>query len=286
MGDGSDLAFLVPLWRRTRNIDRVYSAVRSTTPAARVLFVASADDDVVLSALADRALLTDRNALVVDYPGGDFGDYAKKINAGYRATIEPFLFTGADDVVPHPGWYDAARALVICPHGDETCPCQDTGPDACHYQGDDPMPCPTTGERPCRSCARVAVVGTVDQCNRRTIQGLHSTHSLVARWWADCCAVIDNPGAIYCELYGHEWCDDELVRSAMNRGAYAHAFDSIVEHFHMDRDRSLDDETYRRGRSRSKENRRVFLRRRKLWGDGPNRPAQYPRRPQVARRLR
>jgi hypothetical protein len=28
-----------------------------------------------------------------------------------------------------------------CPHGDETCPCQDG--DACHYEGPDAMQCPT-----------------------------------------------------------------------------------------------------------------------------------------------
>lgn len=285
---GVDLAFIIPLWKRTRNVERVYGAVRATTPDARVLFVASSDDRDVLGELGRLSLLTDRNALIVDWPGGSRGDYARKINAGYQATDEPFLFTGADDVVPHPGWYQAARSVMRCPHGDETCPCQDGTPESCHYQGVDPMRCPRTGDAPCRSCSRVSVVGTVDGCNPRTMKGLHSTHSLVARWYADCCAVIDAPGAIYCEAYSHEWCDDELVRTAMSRGAYAHAFDSIVEHLHMTRDATLDDDTYRRGREQSKTNRRIFMRRRHLWGDGTPPPRgnyRSPRPPRVARRL-
>lgn len=246
MNVGDDLAFVIPLWKRTRNVERVYGAVRATTPGARILFVVSADDDPVRGELSRLSLLTDRNALVVDWPGGSHGDYAKKINAGYRATDEPMIFTGADDVIPTPGWYDEARQLIGNP---------------------------------------VGVVGTVDNCNPRTRVGAHSTHSLVARWWADCCAVIDRPGAVYCELYSHEYCDDELVRSAMFRDAYVHAFESIVEHEHPWRHPELDDDTYRHGRAQTRRNGQIFRRRRHLWGDGrPGRRQQYPRRPEVTRR--
>ena len=34
----------------------------------------------------------------------------------------------------------AAVRRERCPHGDETCPCQDG--DQCHYDGENPMPCP------------------------------------------------------------------------------------------------------------------------------------------------
>jgi hypothetical protein len=34
------------------------------------------------------------------------------------------------------------RSTVRCPHGDLTCPCQDTGPAACHYEGGDAFICP------------------------------------------------------------------------------------------------------------------------------------------------
>jgi glycosyltransferase involved in cell wall biosynthesis len=237
---GGDLVIVIPLWRRTANIDRVWESARAATPDARILFVVSAGDSAVLAAITEAQGRYD--ALILDGKGGERGDYAQKINAGYRATDRPFIFTGADDLLFHPGWYDAARALMT----DE-----------------------------------VGVVGTVDRCNGRTTEGSHSTHSLVARWYADQGACIDEDHVIYKELYWHEFCDDEMCRTAMSRGAYAHAYDAIVEHRHMLIDSSLDDPTYRHGRSNTARSRNLFRRRRLMWGDGRRSSTQirsYPRR--------
>lgn len=256
MMDGADLAFIVPLWRRTKNIERLYDAIRLTTPAALIVFVVSNEDAEAMSAVArqvahDLGERIDSGVpghdgwvipVVVPGAGGEPGDYARKINAGYRMTNAPYLFTGADDVVPQPGWYDAARALMV---------------------------------------DGIGVVGTVDQCNHRTINGAHSTHSLVARWYADQGACMDQDHVIYHEGYQHEFCDDEMIRTAMHRGAYAHAFDAVVEHVHMLRDRTLDDAVYRHGRSKSSLSRMLFKRRRGLWGD---RPQRSPRNARLARR--
>jgi hypothetical protein len=258
---GKDVAVVIPLWRRTKNIDRVTCSLLDTVPLAHICFVVSSGDEWITPWTT-----LPGDTIVVDGVGGEPGDYARKINAGYRATEEPFIFTGADDLVFHDGWYDAARALIVCPYGDETCPCQDG--DLCHYEGDDPMPPPRPPE------PRIGVVGTVDRCNGRTMAGEHSTHSLVARWYADCCAVGDQPGAIYCEQYAHEYCDDELVQTALFRGAYAHAHDAIVEHVHMLVHPELDDEVYQHGRSRTRLSRRTFLQRQRLWGKGGAWPYQ------------
>jgi hypothetical protein len=278
----NDVVCVVPLWRRTRNIETVARSFHAETPGQRLLFVVSEEDAAVR--VASFPVVGYGNAtevLVVAGAGGEAGDYGRKINAGYRATREPFVFTGADDLLFHSGWWEAARALFTCPHGDVTCPCQDGDP--CHYEGVDPMPCPTTETAGCATCVRVGVVGTRDICNGRTMNGTHSTHSLVARRWANCCAVIDQPGAIYHEGYTHEFCDDELVRSAMARGAYAHSEGPPVEHLHMLRDASLDDDTYRHGRANTRRNRQLFMRRRRLWGEGQPRHYTYPR-PVVRRR--
>lgn len=253
MNDGADLAFVIPLWRRTSNIERVTDAIRLTTPGARIVFVVSDGDAAAIEAatrflghdLLERIDSGDHGhdgwvtAAIVPGKGGERGDYARKINAGYRASDEPFIFTGADDLVPHPGWYDAARA---------------------------------------RMTGSVGVVGTVDMCNNRTKIGTHSTHSLVARWYADHGACVDQDHVIYHEQYWHEFCDDELVRTAMARGAYAHAEDAVVEHVHMLRDRSLDDDVYRHGRSHSGESRMLFRRRCALWGDRRAKPVRQYRR--------
>jgi len=224
---GDDLTIVVPLWRRTTNIARVFVSAWEATPDAQIMFVVSGGDHDVLDAVSE---LVDAEYLLVDGPGGEPGDYARKINAGYRATDRDWLFTGADDLLFHDGWYEAARAHAVI----------DTG-----------------------------VIGTVDLCNGRTALGEHSTHSLVARWYADFGGCMDQDHVIYHEGYVHEYCDDELVRTAMMRKAWAWAEDAVVEHRHMLLDRALDDEVYRHGRRWSRMSRRTFLMRRRLWGDLP-----------------
>jgi hypothetical protein len=77
---------------------------------------------------------------------------------------------------------------------------------------------------------------------------------------------IDEGDAIYSEAYVHEYCDDELVAVAMKRESYAHSFGPPVEHIHMLRDASLDDDTYRHGRSLTRVSRRTFVMRSRFWG--------------------
>lgn len=237
MALGDDMVIVIPLWRRTKHIERVYASAMWATPGARVLFVASEGDEEVRAALD--AFHADH--LLVDGPGGGFGDYAIKINAGYRASTEPLIFTGADDLAFHPGWYEAARSLIETPT-----------PDYCYAKGDWP----------------VSVVGTNDLCNPRTMRGEHSTHSLVARWYADIGASIDADHEIYAPCYVHEYCDDELVQVAMSRQSYAHAFDAHVEHLHPLAGKSPDDLTYQRGRAHSRLSRRKFVVRQRLWTGG------------------
>jgi glycosyltransferase involved in cell wall biosynthesis len=222
---GDDLTIIVPLWRRTKNIGRVYESAWAATPDAQILFVVSEGDHAVLEVIDE---LVDAEYLLVGGPGGEAGDYARKINAGYRASALDWVFTGADDLIFHPGWYEAARDVALI----------DTG-----------------------------VIGTVDLCNGRTINGEHSTHSLVARWYADFGGSMDADHMIYHEGYVHEYCDDELVQTAMMRGAYAHAFDAVVEHRHMLIDPALDDPVYRHGRRFTRLSRRLYLRRKMLWGN-------------------
>jgi hypothetical protein len=138
------------------------------------------------------------------------------------------LFTGADDLHFHPGWYEAARTMVT----------------------HDP---------------RIGVVGTADLGNARTMDGTHSTHSLVARWYADAGGSVDADHQIYHEGYAHFFCDDELIQTAVARGAYAHALDAVVEHLHPQVGKSADDATYHRGRATAPLARRRFRKRRPLW---------------------
>ena len=158
-------------------------------------------------------------------PRWEQGDYARKINAGITASTEPLIFTGAIDLDFRPGWLEAAEALL-----------SDT----------------------------VGVVGTVDRCNPRTESGLHSTHSLVARWYAELGQIDGQPGLLH-EGYWHEFVDDEMVAVARHREAYAHAHGSVVEHLHWLNGKREADAMDGEHAVRMASGYRLFQFRRHLW---------------------
>lgn len=286
--DGSDLTIVVPLWKRTSNLARLLASVDATVPAADVLLVVSADDDLdgmggFISGVHELdpggvIYMTtpwgDARVLPVDWPGGMPGDYCRKINAGYLASDRPVIFTGADDIVFTDGWYAAARPLLDI--AEESMQVLSGG---------------ATLEGPFNLMREnvVGVVGTNDACNPRTFNPLdagypHSTHSLVARWYADLGGTLDASNLIYHPGYPHEYCDDELCQVAQHRSMYAHAQDAVVEHHHPMASRAGDDATYQRGRARSREARALFMQRRRRWnptGRAVSDGITFPRRPEV-----
>lgn len=153
------------------------------------------------------------------------GNYATKINTAVDATSEPLLFLAADDLRFHAGWLAAAAAKLE---------------------------------------AGVGVVGTNDLGNQRTIDGSHSTHSLVTRAYAQL-GTIDDPSRLLHEGYPHEFVDDELIETAQHRGAYAHAPDAIVEHLHPNWGKAEVDHLYARQHRRMRIGRRIYIERRPLW---------------------
>lgn len=164
----------------------------------------------------------------------DRADYALKVNYGYRQTKEEFLFVAADDLAFHPGWADAALAVFAA---------RDLG-----------------------------VVGTNDLSRRARHQ--HSTHSLVCRGyveqWGGTC---DASGDIYCELYDHQFVDDELLATARGRGCYGFAADSIVEHLHPHWGKGEQDATYAKALRATAADQKLFrLRSRKWNGTAPAGP--------------
>lgn len=210
---------LVPMLGRPHRVAPLLASLRATCDA-RPLFVVSPDDLEVHDAV-DRE---GEQRITVDWEPA--GDYARKTNAGYQATDEPLLFLGADDLLFHPGWLEAATAKM-------------------------------TG--------KVGVVGTNDLCNPRTADGRHSTHSLVSRAYADEFGTLDGPGAILFEGYVHEWSDDELVGTARKRRAYAHAADSHVEHLHPMNGKAPMDASYSQQGERMQASRALYLQRRRRW---------------------
>lgn len=151
--------------------------------------------------------------------------YAQKINQGIRVTSEPLIFVGADDLDFKPGWFEAARE---------------------------------------RMTMTVGVVGTQDLGNDRVLRGEHATHSLVARWYAEI-GSIDEADQLLHEGYEHNFCDTEFVKTAIHRGAFAFAHDSVVEHRHPLWGKAEGDATYKKGQESFKRDRRRYTRRRRLW---------------------
>lgn len=210
------LAILVPVLRRPHRVRPLLNSINAVTPdSPRILFICDPGDRPQREAVADAGA----EALIVS------GNYARKINEGVRATDEPLLFLGADDLHFHPGWLEAAEAEL---------------------QGE------------------VGVVGTNDLCNRRVMAGEHSTHSLVARWYA-AQGTIDDPDCLLHEAYPHEYVDDEFIETAKARNAYAHAHQAVVEHLHPMVGKAPMDNLYAAQRQRMRQGRRIFHARRHLW---------------------
>lgn len=210
---------IVPMLGRAHRVTPLLQSIRETSDA-RVVFVCSPDDTKVHDAIDAEG--SER----IEVDGPNPGDYARKINAGYRHTTEPLLFLGADDLLFHPGWLEASTAQLV---------------------------------------DGIGVVGTNDLGSPRVCRGEHATHSLVTRTYADQFGTIDEPGTVLHEGYPHEFVDDELVGTAKHRGAWAFAKDSHVEHLHPSWGKAPMDELYAQQKARMTIGRQIYARRRHLW---------------------
>lgn len=102
----NQLVVLVPVLGRPHRVVPTIEAFTQTVPGVRVCFVPDEDDRAEISAIvaAGGEILLKLNA-----------NYATKINAAIRMTDEPYIFLGADDLIPQPGWFEAALAHMHGP---------------------------------------------------------------------------------------------------------------------------------------------------------------------------
>lgn len=214
------VAVLVPMLGRPHRVAPLLESLVATAPSAEPLFLLSPNDAAVHDAVAAA------DAPHLDVLGPFPGDYARKINAGYRHTTADLLFLAADDLLFHDGWLEAAVAEL----------------------------------RP-----GVGVVGTNDLGSPRVMAGDHATHSLVTRDYCDRFGTIDGAGAVLTEEYPHEFVDDEFVATAKHRDAWAFAFGSHVEHLHPSWGKAPMDPMYAQQRNRMAKGRRIYRRRQHLW---------------------
>lgn len=154
--------------------------------------------------------------------------FAEKVNLGYEGTDEPWMFLVGDDVRFQPGWLDHAQAAA----------------------GD-----------------KFDVIGTNDLGNPRVMAGEHATHMLVRRSYVDeQGASWDGPKTVAHEGYRHWFVDDELVTVARQRGVFAMALGSIVEHLHPWFGKGTSDAVYELGQSHREQDAALFQKRATVAG--------------------
>jgi glycosyltransferase involved in cell wall biosynthesis len=118
-------------------------------------------------------------------------------------------------------------------------------------------------ERAVEKMPGAQVVG-VNDCIRRLHRPQHATHFLMTRAYAERPCADGRPGPLS-DAYSHSFVDDELIATATNRGVYAYAQRSRVRHLHPMASTAADDETYRLGRARLRQDAKTFKRRERLW---------------------
>lgn len=102
------LAILTPVLKRPHRVTPVLDTIWATVPDARVVFVCDPTDGPEMDAVEAEIERDRGEVLLMEHGGG----YARKINAAVRATDEPLLFFGADDLEFTDGWFEAAKAKL------------------------------------------------------------------------------------------------------------------------------------------------------------------------------
>lgn len=209
-----EVAILVPVLGRPEHAEPFMRSLFASTGLAHAYAICDDDWDDTAHAWKQAG------ATVLEFAGKGPGTFAQKINRGYRATSEPWLFLVGSDVRFHPGWLDHAQAIA----------------------GD-----------------RYHVVGTQDLGNPRVISGEHATHLLVRRSYVDeQGASWDGPGTVAHESYRHWFVDDEIVTVAKQRGVWAMALGSKVEHLHPAWGKGERDAVYDLGESHAQADQERF----------------------------
>ena len=204
------IAVLAPVLRRPQNVRPLIDSLNESTDDATLYFIAN-DDDV---AELDEIRAAGGNVILCPDVS-----WAKKINYGFKNTVEPWVLLGADDIRFRPGWVETVRNDLESFYG---------------------------------------VIGTNDLGNINTMTGTTSTHPLVNRKYVIDLGTIDVRGDVVHAGYHHNYPDTELCETAKHRGMYKHRLDCCIEHFHPAWGKAVDDEVYLLGRARLHEDSLTF----------------------------
>lgn len=101
----SQVAILIPTYRRAFKIPALTRNALEATPNASVYFCCEEDDSETI----DAVLATNKAKLIIN---SRTRSYAGAINTGVLETCEPYVFAGADDLNFMPGWFEYAVDLM------------------------------------------------------------------------------------------------------------------------------------------------------------------------------
>ncbi|MDF2751686.1 MAG: hypothetical protein K0S82_68 [Gaiellaceae bacterium] len=219
------IAVVIPVLGRPEAVLRVADSLEHMTHGAYRLFFLCSPGDDAAIEAVERTGADYR--VVMWHP--DKADFAMKTNLGFRLTNEPYVFLGATDLRFHVSW-DLHVLLVA----------QETG---------------------------AGVIGTDDMGNPLVRRGKHATHALVRRTYIEECGGTfdEEPGVVYAECYDHQCVDNELVFVAQERGQWAFAANSKVEHLHPLWRKGTMDPVYQKALARGQADIRIFASRRADW---------------------
>lgn len=102
------IAVLIPTLDRADKLAALVENIHETTVNDHCVYlvIEASDGDTLLQSIQ----LDTRDVI------GKFGSCAMAMNMGYRASVEPFVFTGNDDLKFHHGWDEAALAKMDDEH--------------------------------------------------------------------------------------------------------------------------------------------------------------------------
>lgn len=220
------IAILVPVLGRAKVLRFLAHSIESSTESPwRLHFLCSPGDDLATERCITLAREDHRISVrVVSWEPGP-GDFAHKTTCGIADTAEPWLFFGATDLEFTHGWDAACLARAEA-----------------------------TGRR---------VIGCRDGANPLVDRGRHATHMLVARSYIEEHPVFDEPGAFYSSAYDHQSVDVEAYEQASELGEFAFAADALVKHHHPFFGGGVMDPTYEKALRRGREDRRLYVARRR-----------------------
>jgi hypothetical protein len=217
------IVVLVPVYKRPHRVSALIHSFENSFPeAASLLFIASREDTEEIDALNEHTNMY----LVLPGKHGP-GDWAKKINHGYRQTNATWMLLGADDIHFRPGWDTCLRRAAK-----------------------------RSGKR---------VIGTADRNPHANPQGIYSPHPLVARSYADDYGTVDRKQQVVSEAYHHNYPDRELAATAIARDEWLFAPDAVIEHLHPGWTDTPDDATYRLGKQHGQRDYLLHQRRSRMW---------------------